>query len=67
MRMYNNRTASQTKQDVTCGIGFLIDPGSAATQGWLKAMFYDPATRLTLADEQRLADWDAAAALRRTG
>jgi hypothetical protein len=65
--MYNNRTASQTKQDVTCGIGFLIDPRSAATQAWLKAMFYDPATKLPPTDTQMLADWDAAAALARTG
>jgi hypothetical protein len=64
--MYNNRTASQTAQDVTCGIGFRIDPRAVVTQGWVKAMFYDPLTGPP-SDAQLFADWDAAAALARTG
>jgi phosphatidylserine/phosphatidylglycerophosphate/cardiolipin synthase-like enzyme/V8-like Glu-specific endopeptidase len=65
--MYNNRPASSTKQDVTCGIGFLLDPRSVVTQAWVKEMFFNPATHQTPTDEQMLADWDAAANLARTG
>jgi len=65
--MYNNRVATSSKQDVTCGVGFLIDPRSAATQAWLKVMFQDPSTKQAPTDAQMLADWDAAAALSRTG
>jgi hypothetical protein len=42
--MYNNRVASSSTQDVTCRVGFLIDPKSAATQNWLKVMFQNPNT-----------------------
>jgi hypothetical protein len=65
--MYNNRVASSSKQDVTCGVGFLIDPRSAATQHWLKVMFRDKFTKQPPTDTQMLADWDAAATLARTG
>jgi V8-like Glu-specific endopeptidase len=65
--MYNNRPASSTKQDVTCGIGFLLDPREVATQSWVKTMFFDPATNQTPSDDQMLADWDAAANLARSG
>jgi len=64
--IYNNRPASSTKQDVTCGIGFLLSPREVVTQKWVKAMFYDPNTNQTPSDEQLLADWDAAANLART-
>jgi LAS superfamily LD-carboxypeptidase LdcB len=65
--MYNNRTADSTTQDVTCGVGFRLDPRGAATQSWVKAMFFDPTTNQTPSDDQLLADWDAAANLARTG
>jgi hypothetical protein len=65
--MYNNRTANSTAQDVTCGVGFRLDPRGAATQSWVKAMFFDPTTNQTPSDDQMLADWDAAANLARTG
>src|SRR6516162_621327 len=64
--MYNNRTASMTDQDVTCGIGFRIDKRSDATQSWLKIMFFDKNTGAPATDAQMLADWDAAAGLSRT-
>lgn len=64
--MYNNRRNDKQAQDVTCGIGFLLSPRSAAVQGWVKAMFFDPSTKLTPSDAQLLADWDAAAGLFRT-
>jgi hypothetical protein len=49
--MYNNRTADSTTQDVTCGVGFRLDPRGAATQSWVKAMFFDPTTNQTPSDE----------------
>lgn len=65
--MYNNRPASSSRQDVTCGIGFRLDPREVVTQYWVKTMFYNPDTKQTPSDDQMLADWDAAAALPRTG
>ena len=64
--MYNNRNPGSTIQDVTCGVGFRLDPRSAATAGWVKFMFFDPATNRAPTDAQMLADWDAAANLART-
>ena len=64
--MYNNRPAGSTVQDVTCGVGFRLDPRTAATQAWVKNLFFDPATKATPTDAQMLADWDAAAQLART-
>lgn len=66
LHMYNNRPANSTKQDVTCGIGFLLSPREVVTQRWVKDMFYDPATKQAPTDAQLLADWDAAADLART-
>ena len=63
---YNNRKPDSTVQDVTCGIGFRIDPRSEAKKAWVKTMFFDPATNQTPSDDQMLADWDAAANLART-
>jgi hypothetical protein len=65
--MYNNRTASSTKQDVTCGIGFLLDPKSAVLQAWVKPMFFNKATKLAATDALLLSDWDICANLARTG
>jgi hypothetical protein len=65
--MYNNRSANSTVQDVTCGVGFRLDPRSAVTKSWVKEMFFDRATQQTPSDDQMLADWDAAANLARTG
>ena len=65
--MYNNRKPGATKQDVTCGIGFLVASRDVAIQPWVKNMFFDPATKGTPTDLQMQADWDAAANLARTG
>ena len=65
--MYNNRPASSQVQDVTCGVGFQLSPRGVVTQSWVKNMFFDPATNQTPSDQQMQADWDAAAALARTG
>jgi hypothetical protein len=65
--MYNNRKSETAKQDVTCGIGFLLSNRDTATQADYKQMFYDPATNLPASDDQLRADWDAAAKLLRRG
>lgn len=64
---YNNRLTETAAQDVTCGVGFRIDPRGEVTRAWVKAMFFVPGTNATPTDAQMLADWDAAAALIRTG
>jgi hypothetical protein len=67
LHMYNNAQTRTAMTDVTCGVGFRIDPRAGATEASLKAMFFDPATNLPATDQQMLDDWDAAAALLRTG
>jgi hypothetical protein len=64
--MYNNRSANSTTQDVTCGVGFRLDPREVVKCPWVKNMFFDPTTKQTPSDDQMLADWDAAAQLART-
>jgi hypothetical protein len=67
LHMYNNAQTRTAMTDVTCGVGFRIDPRAGATEASLKGMFFDPATNLPATDQQMLDDWDAAAALLRTG
>lgn len=64
--MYNNRREASAAQDVTCGIGFLLENRTTATREDFKLMFYDPATGEIPSNDQLMADWDAAANLTRT-
>jgi len=64
---YNNKLNEKAAQDVTCGVGFRIDPRGIATKAWVKTMFYVPGSNAAPTDTEMLADWDAAAALIRTG
>ena len=65
LHMYNNRASEAAKQDVTCGIGFLLINRDTATGPDYKLMFYDPATNRPPTAEQLRADWDEAAKLLR--
>lgn len=65
LHMYNNRTSASGRQDVTCGVGFLLASADAAVADF-KALFYDPETKRPATDEQIRADWQAAAELPRT-
>lgn len=64
--MYNNRAAEDQKQDVTCGIGFLLVSPEAAVSGY-KDMFFDPATTIAATDDQIKADWKTASEILRKG
>jgi hypothetical protein len=62
LHMYNNRKDATKPQDVTCGIGFRLPSRASACEQWVKDMFIgDPS------DADMMADWDAAAAILRTG
>jgi hypothetical protein len=66
--MYNNRTTDAAKSDVTCGIGFLIEPRqSVITIPWVKPMFFDKNSKAPATPDQLLSDYDAAHDLLRTG
>jgi hypothetical protein len=66
LHMYNNRTSLKARQDVTCGVGFLLTSPDAAIANY-KSLFYDPVTNQPAKDDQIRADWQAAADLLRTG
>ena len=67
MNMYNNRPATSKKQDVTCGVGFLIDPQSEVTKTWCKVMFVNKFTKASATDAELLEDWRIASEISRTG
>jgi hypothetical protein len=66
LHMYNNRATETAKQDVTCGIGVLLESRDVAARGDVMSMFYDPATGGAPTSDQMRADWDAASKLLRT-
>jgi hypothetical protein len=63
LHMYNNRTKPENTNDVTCGIGHLLDSERAAVDA--KDMFFDPATKATPSDTQLKADWNTASGILR--
>jgi hypothetical protein len=66
LHMYNNRANEKARQDVTCGVGFLLVSAEAAIANY-KSLFYDPETKQPPTDDQIRADWQAAADLLRIG
>ena len=66
LHMYNNRASLKARQDVTCGVGFLLTSADAAIADY-KSLFYDPVANRPATDAQIRADWQAAADLLRTG
>jgi hypothetical protein len=62
LHMYNNRQNKSQPQDVTCGIGFRLPSKASACAKWVKDMFIGGP-----GDAEMMADWDAAAAILRTG
>lgn len=62
--MYNNRASETAKQDVTCGVGFLLASRDASLA--FIDLFYDKDTLQPATPEQMKADWDTAAGILRT-
>lgn len=67
LNFYNNRASDKAKSDVTCGIGFVVEPRSEANSNWIRPLFYNRTTMSPATPDELLADYDAAFRLFRTG
>ena len=66
LNFYNNRGSDEAKSDVTCGIGFVVEPRSEAVSNWIRPLFYNKATLAPATPDELFADYDAAFRLFRT-
>src|SRR5258708_25590471 len=65
LHMYNTRTASSGRQDVTCGVGFLLPSREESVK--FQDLFFDKDTQQRATADQMMADWDTAAGIARLG